>query len=138
MALFLPVFAAALITPRVIQPRTASVRMEVRSGYSNIEDKALRAVRKGFGGYPAGPYYGLPRDAAYDLVRSDHAVLAEWSNDDIEDTVADIKSTPLEILIDTPIGPVPLPVDHRDRAGRRRQPARGHPEALRASLSAYI
>ena len=79
--------------------------MEVRSGYSNIEDKALRAVRKGFGGYPAGPYYGLPRDAAYDLVRSDHAVLSEWSNDDIEDTVADIKSTPLEILIDTPIGP---------------------------------
>ena len=88
-----------------MQPRTASVRMEVRSGYSNIEDKALRAVRKGFGGYPAGPYYGLPRDEAYDLVRSDHAVLAEWSNEDIEDTVADIKSTPLEILIDTPIGP---------------------------------
>ena len=36
---------------------------------------------------------------------SDHAVLSEWSNDDIKDTVADIKSTPLEILIDTPIGP---------------------------------
>ena len=103
MALFLPVFTAALIT--MIQPRTASVRMEVRSGYSNVEDKALRAVRKGFGGYPAGPYYGLPPDAAYDLVRSDHAVLSEWSNEDIADTVADIKSTPLEILIDTPIGP---------------------------------
>ena len=105
MALLLPVFSASLFTPRVMQPRTASVRMEVRSGYSNIEDKALRAVRKGFGGYPAGPYYGLPPDEAYDLVRSDHAVLAEWSNEDIQDTVADIKSTPLEILIDTPIGP---------------------------------
>ena len=66
MALFLPVYAAALITRRAIQSRTAPLRMEVRSGYSNIEDKALRAVRKGFGGYPAGPYYGLPRDAAAD------------------------------------------------------------------------
>ena len=103
MALSLLMFAASLITPRVIQPRTASVRMEVRSGYSNIEDKALRAVRKGFGGYPAGPYYGLPPDEAYDLVRSDHAVLSEWSNDDIADTVADIKWTPPIVAENRPV-----------------------------------
>jgi len=109
--LALALSVGAFLVPRAppVRART-QLQMQVRDKsavreYSNVEEKALRRVRKGFGGYPAGPYYGLPRDEAYENVRKDEADLSAWSDDEIEATVDSLNATPLEILIDTPIGP---------------------------------
>ena len=73
------------------------------------QEKALRKTRLDFGGYPAGPYYTLEQEsgkaAAYDQVRKDHPVLAEWSDDEIKATVENLQSTVAELLIYSPIGP---------------------------------
>ena len=78
-------------------------------GYGKEEDKALRLCRTSFGGYPAGAYYELEQaeglEAAYALVRSDHAALADWSDAEIGLALKELKTTPLEVLTDTPIGP---------------------------------
>ena len=78
-------------------------------GYGKEEDKALRLCRTSFGGYPAGAYYELEQaeglEVAYALVRSDHAALADWSDAEIALALKELKTTPLEVLTDTPIGP---------------------------------
>ena len=77
--------------------------------YDSAEEKALRAVRKAFGGYPEGKYYKIESEegetAGYAQVRTDYPVLGAWSDAEIKDTKSSLKSTTAEILIDTPIGP---------------------------------
>ena len=107
--------AAAHARPRTCAPRlcmepeTTPVPADRARAYGKEEDKALRLVRTGFGGYPAGPYYDLQQseglEAAYAMVRSDHAVLAEWSDAEIRLALKELKTTPLELLTDSPIGP---------------------------------
>lgn len=78
-------------------------------GYGKEEDKALRLCRTSFGGYPAGAYYELEQaeglEAAYAVLRSDHPALADWSDAEIGLALKELKTTPLEVLTDTPIGP---------------------------------
>ena len=107
--------AAAHARPRACAPRlsmepeTTPAPADRARAYGKEEDKALRLVRTGFGGYPAGPYYDLEQseglEAAYAMVRSDHAVLAEWSDAEIGLALKELKTTPLELLTDSPIGP---------------------------------
>lgn len=73
--------------------------------YNAAEEKALRKARLGFSGYPAGPYYGLSKEDAAASVRSDHPVLKDWSDNEINDTIDDLDSTLVEILVQSPIGP---------------------------------
>lgn len=77
--------------------------------YDDAEEKALREVRIAFGGYPAGKYFTLQNTegmaAAYKTVREDYPVLSKWSDVQIKATVASLKSTPYELITETPIGP---------------------------------
>ena len=90
--------------PVAAEPESGGVR-----AYDGPEEKALRAVRLGFGGYPAGPYYELKQSdgpsAAFALVRKDHPVLSSWSDGEIDATVNSLKTTPAELLVNSPIGP---------------------------------
>ena len=102
--------AARACAPRLsMEPETTPAPADRARAYGKEEDKALRLVRTGFGGYPAGPYYELEQseglEAAYAMVRSDHAVLAEWSDAEIGLALKELKTTPLELLTDSPIGP---------------------------------
>jgi len=101
---------ARACAPRLsMEPETTPPPADRARAYGKEEDKALRLVRTGFGGYPAGPYYDLQQseglEAAYAMVRSDHAVLAEWSDAEIRLALKELKTTPLELLTDSPIGP---------------------------------
>ena len=82
----------------------ASVR-----AYDQAEEKALRKIRLGFGGYPAGPYFTAKEssgpEAAYALARQDHPILSGWSDEEIKGTVGSLKPTVKEIFVETPIGP---------------------------------
>jgi hypothetical protein len=83
-----------------VAPEDASGSSLAIRSYDKAEEKALRKTRLDFGGYPAGPYYTLEKeegvDAAYAKVRSDHPVLGQWSDEEIRDTVAALKTTPAE------------------------------------------
>ena len=99
-------------TLKLCEPPTeeaAPVPTAARTSFDAAEEKALRKVRLDFGGYPAGPYYTMEKekgpDAAYAQVRVDHPVLSGWSDGEIKNTVADLKTTPAELLIYSPIGP---------------------------------
>ena len=111
--------AVVAASPRA-RPRASGPRLSLETepapapadrarGYGKEEDKALRLCRTSFGGYPAGAYYELEQaeglEAAYALVRSDHAALADWSDAEIGLALKELKTTPLEVLTDTPIGP---------------------------------
>ena len=83
---------------------------DIRTSYSAEEDKALRVCRIEFAPYPAGKYNkivdeGDGRAAAFDQCRQDLPALASWSDEEIEATYNAIQSTPLELLVNTPIGP---------------------------------
>jgi|EP00966_Prymnesium_polylepis_P223650 hypothetical protein len=75
------------------------------------EDKALRKARLGFG-YD-GPYFSAgfeplvertPPDIWAQL-RQDHPALSSWSDVELAEFITQMRSTPLEILVATPIGP---------------------------------
>lgn len=91
-----------------LSPRLCAPAESLRT-FDAAEEKALRKVRLDFGGYPAGPYYLIEQDegapAAYAKVRSDFPILESWADDEIKDVVNDLKSTPAELLIYSPIGP---------------------------------
>ena len=42
---------------------------------------------------------------AYDMVRADLPALGQWSDKEIEATIDALKSTPIELLVYSPIGP---------------------------------
>ena len=48
---------------------------------------------------------GLGRAAAFEAARKDFPALSSWSDDEIEATYTLMKSTPSEILFQSPIGP---------------------------------
>ena len=99
---------AVAASPRASGPRLsletdpAPAPTDRARGYGNEEDKALRLCRTSFGGYPAGAYYELEQaeglEAAYALVRADHAALADWSDAEIGLALKELKTTPLEVL----------------------------------------
>ena len=90
--------------PPPVDPAEPSPR-----AYDKAEEKALRSVRVDFGGYPEGKYYKIEAEegaaAAYAKVREDHPALKAWSDEEILVTRLSLKSTPVEILLYTPIGP---------------------------------
>jgi len=81
------------------------VSMSTVREYNAAEEKALRKARLGFSGYPAGPYFGLSKEDAAAAVRSDHPILNDWSDGEINDTIDSIESTVMEVLVQSPIGP---------------------------------
>ena len=96
---------------------------------SAAEEKALRAVRKGFGF--DGPYYVSSEtdySNSWSLARSDHPVLSEWSDEELKTTIDEMQSTPLEILLYSPLGPffllsvLAILTDGIDLTGNGKQP----------------
>ena len=86
-----------------------SVKLCATAPFDKDTDKALRATKLGFGGYPAQRYYEIMSSEgeanAFAAVREDHVVLSSWSDDQIRDAVSELKPTLSEVLIQTPIGP---------------------------------
>ena len=96
--------AGAPATAHRADRRAPATSASVRE-YNADEEKALRKARIEFGGYPPGKYYELPPSEQYDAVRKDWPVLGEWADDDLKDTMSEIKPNFVEIMKDTPIGP---------------------------------
>ncbi len=96
--------AGAPATAHRADRRAPATLASVRE-YNADEEKALRKARIEFGGYPPGKYYELPPSEQYDAVRKDWPVLGEWADDDLKDTMSEIKPNFVEIMKDTPIGP---------------------------------
>ena len=97
-------FVGAPATAHRVDRRAPATSASVRE-YNADEEKALRKARIEFGGYPPGKYYELPPSEQYDAVRKDWPVLGEWADDDLKDTMSEIKPNFVEIMKDTPIGP---------------------------------
>jgi len=96
----------------LLPPKEGASALSLVREYDKAEEKALRQVRLDFGGYPAGKYWTIENEAgggkaaAFSAVRVDHPVLKDWSDGEIQATLEAIKTTPLELLIYSPIGPV--------------------------------
>lgn len=123
----MPIAAVFLLLPAGFAPRgpfvpfpavtraAASVRLcappdvpKLRE-YNAEEEKALRAIRLEFGGYPPGKYFTIQQEqsdaAAYEQVKKDQPTLASWTDAEISDVLDEMVSTPAELLIYSPIGP---------------------------------
>ena len=101
-----PPLACSGRTFRVHYPIVAS---QAPRALNAEEEKALRKVRLDFGGYPPKKYFEIEeekgKEAAWEQVRSDHPILAEWSDDELAVTKSSLSATPVELLTQTPIGP---------------------------------
>jgi hypothetical protein len=90
---------------RASSPVASEEAPSLLRSYNAAEEKALRKARMGFSGYPPGPYFQKSDEDAYAAVRSDHAILDSWSDDELKETINSLTATPQELLIYSPIGP---------------------------------